>query len=342
MMSAKEELNCMCNLKIIMTVLVVLYHSILALSSSGWAGQEFSYTGIVAPFLATWLNTMHIYVFTFVSGYLFYMLRYEMGKYRTPRRDIVGRIRRLLIPYVFATILWVAPAQMIFKDGTVGELIKNYVFAIAPGQLWFLPMLFLIYIIFYLFGDLFDKLELHQSLCLLSILYLMQLLLKQIIPLGVFQISTALEYSLFYYMGFFYRKKGEHILEKISLVLIMGCNIFLVGVYYYLSIKNVNWLVLGIIKPIVCGSSIYFAIKIGIFIKIGSMKNKWITLLGDNSMGIYLLHQQIIYMYTRLISRDIISGCLYVLFCCMISLGLSITASLLLKNTKIGSLMLGT
>lgn len=87
--------------------------------------------------LSEWLNSFHIYGFTFVSGYIFFALRYEFGKYQKFSEFIISKAKRLLIPYVFTAIIWVIPISTYFFNYGITDIIAKYVFAVSPGQLWF-------------------------------------------------------------------------------------------------------------------------------------------------------------------------------------------------------------
>ena len=75
--------------KTILMLLVVFYHSILY-----WNGQWFigkpEFASPLFSIIAQWLNTFHIYAFTLVSGYLFYYLKFEKGKYGNFHAQKVG------------------------------------------------------------------------------------------------------------------------------------------------------------------------------------------------------------------------------------------------------------
>ena len=68
--------------KVGLMVLIVLYHSMALWITSGWFNQPPMKSSIYLNYIARWLNTFHIYTFTFVSGYIFSFLRYEMERYK--------------------------------------------------------------------------------------------------------------------------------------------------------------------------------------------------------------------------------------------------------------------
>lgn len=141
-----------CNfIKVMLMILVVLYHSMALYMNSGWFNQTPMQDSIYLNWIARWLNTFHIYTFTFVSGYIFSCLRYEMGRYREFKSFFIGKVRRLLIPYAFASVIWVAPWNYFFFNTDIKDTIKKYVLGVSPSQLWFLLMLFIVFIIAYFY-----------------------------------------------------------------------------------------------------------------------------------------------------------------------------------------------
>ena len=92
-MEKSKELS---NLNVVRTwliVCIVFYHSALF-----WTGAWFPVpTEQTAPYLgwfALWLNSFHIYSFVFLSGYLFYYQRRELGKYSNFTQFIKNKFKR--------------------------------------------------------------------------------------------------------------------------------------------------------------------------------------------------------------------------------------------------------
>ena len=67
-----------CNvIKVFMMLAVILTHCISLWSKSGWFVYTPEKHSEILAFLCDWFGTFHIYVFIFVSGYLFCYLKYE-------------------------------------------------------------------------------------------------------------------------------------------------------------------------------------------------------------------------------------------------------------------------
>ena len=99
--------------KTMLMLIVVFYHSILFWSGNWFSAIPAQRLEILAG-IASWLNSFHIYGFALVSGYLFYYLRYEKGKYGRYIPFLKQKAKRLLVPYVFAAAVWVIPISAAF------------------------------------------------------------------------------------------------------------------------------------------------------------------------------------------------------------------------------------
>jgi hypothetical protein len=67
----RKELATMKIIKDILMVLVVLYHSMLCSAGGDWGPEEAYNTSRALYYISSYLNRIHIYAFTFVSGYIF-------------------------------------------------------------------------------------------------------------------------------------------------------------------------------------------------------------------------------------------------------------------------------
>lgn len=77
-------------------------------------------------------------LFTFLSGYLFFMLREEKGKYKEFKPFLFNKIKRLLLPFLFFSLLIVSTSyNHRYSDICWGE----------GSHLWYCPMLFWCFLI---------------------------------------------------------------------------------------------------------------------------------------------------------------------------------------------------
>lgn len=196
------DLKSIDTVKAFLTLSVLIYHSILAWSVFGW--HSFSVRRFpVFAYLCDFLLKFHTPAFTFLSGYLFYYLRYEKGKYRNRKKDIANRAKRLLLPYA-VMLLWVTPFHFLFEAGTIQKVLLKYILVVAPSQLWYLIMLFGVFVIFHFISDRLQKHPLVNFIVFYGI-YGCATVLAMVLP-DYFQCWTILKSLLFFYFGYAVRQ----------------------------------------------------------------------------------------------------------------------------------------
>lgn len=122
-------------------IFVVLGHSLNGLEAVG-AWYVFS---------KEWIYLFHMPLFFFISGYLLSFKGYLGNK--TYGRFLLGKCKRLLIPYLVWNLLFWVPkifAQDLIFDSAplnIAEALRAFVFPRQNvwGHTWFLPALFLVY-----------------------------------------------------------------------------------------------------------------------------------------------------------------------------------------------------
>lgn len=293
----KELYNCDFA-KTILMIMVVFYHSILYWRGNWFVGiPEFK-----APLLgefAKWLNCIHVYGFTLISGYIFYYCKYEKNKYQKFFLLVRNKIKRLIIPYAFISMVWVIPITSFFQKIKFNDIVRNYFLGRSPSQLWFLLMLFDVFIIFYIISDFFVK---HNFLgfLILAILYYLGVEESKALP-NYFMIWTACEFLFIFGVGFKIRQFGSTNLKRVP-----GIGWFILQILFYnfkiYVDRHLYIPILRILQPglllilYIIGAIMIFIIlqKIANRIK---WDNKYFEFLNRRSMTVYLFHQQIIYFF---------------------------------------------
>lgn len=146
-----------------------------------------------------------------VSGYLFYHLRYEKGRYQKFLPFLIGKWKRLLVPYLFVTIVWVAPITTVMMNLSIQDVVEKYVLGLGAGQLWFLLMLFHVFILFYVLGDFFEK-HLIYGVGVVVLLYVVGKIGGLFVP-NFFQLRSALSYAPVFWVGFQIRKHHDFVMN---------------------------------------------------------------------------------------------------------------------------------
>ena len=87
----------------------------------------------------------------FCDGFWFFILLFKnrKGKIHSFWKRYSEKGKRLLLPYFCVMLTWVIPFYVHYSGFDLSKIVYKYVLGCAPSQLWFLPMLFLLFIIFY-------------------------------------------------------------------------------------------------------------------------------------------------------------------------------------------------
>lgn len=203
--SSKTWLENTVFVKTVLMILVIFCHAI-----DFWTGIWFTENPIIPSehlsLLANYIGSFHVYCFVLASGYLF-AFKVNKDGYNNYYQFIAKKAKRLLVPYVFVTIIWVAPISAYFFNWDLGYVVKKYLFAIDPSQLWFLWMLFGVFVITWPMRKvLIDKPVVGWLISI--VFYGIGIVGKRIIP-NIFCIWTACQYVLFFFIGMRIRVKEE-------------------------------------------------------------------------------------------------------------------------------------
>ena len=286
-----------CNfIKTILMLMVLVYHCAVF-----WTGRWFTCNpcieSSVLGHLATWLDSIHVYGFALVSGYIFYHLRYETNRYDAFLPFIIKKAKRLIIPYFFVLFVWVVPLQVALKGGySLQDCVKDFILGFSPNQLWFLLMLFWEFVIFYCLGNVLNKLG-FTSYIIIVALYFIGLFGSNIIP-NYFQIWRALTMAPIFGLGFMLRKQ-KYVIPSIPGVMWL---VLQIGSYIFLSWLEGSMALPGYIGRIVLllkqGLGAFFIFNfLQVLANYVNWENSLIFLqFKRKSMPIYLVHQQLIYI----------------------------------------------
>lgn len=164
----EERLKINDNIKTAMMLAVVLYHSCMFFTGTWFDKTQPIYKAGYLVFFAKYLNTFHVQTFVMAAGFLFYALRKEKNKYRhNLKNDTLKRVKRLLLPYVCTIVFWVLPFYIVYSGFDIRKIMYKYVLGCAPSQLWFLPMLFWIFVVYYV---IFEKHKPSKSGLVINVL----------------------------------------------------------------------------------------------------------------------------------------------------------------------------
>lgn len=266
----------------------------------------------------------------------------EKGRYNNLKEDIKKRAKRLLVPYLFTSIAWVIPIGILFFKYSLGEIMNRFVLATGPAQLWFLVMLFFVFVFFELVGK---KIKLSfKNLFLVYIITVVVGNALSAVDFNFFQLATAIKYILYFYLGGYIYRYGKNISWRQTIIMIFGAVIlYAVAVVLGDSGNTIIKYSTRFIEPVVSVlevSAIYFLCSKLVLRCGGILKNKFYQLLEENSFGIYLFHQQIIY-YTIIWLNGLAHPVVQALLSFVIALSVSLLMSWILKKWRVTRFMFG-
>lgn len=327
-------------IKVILMILVVLYHS-----SVFWTGTWLNVISvyeksIFLDIFSRWLNSFHVYGFTLVSGYIFNYLIDE-GKYRNFKKFILKKLNRLILPYLFVTIIWVAPISSIVLSLDKTELFYKYVLCINPSQLWFLWMLFNVFIISWCLKKYIRNDMQALIICLLS--YAIGLIGGRLLP-NVFCIWTSLKFLTYFIIGMKINEKDNSYFLSVSplyylvihLALFIIVNLFsrYTGVVFSVFTLGFSY-IMNII-----GAIMSYSVLSALSEKFNWEDNKLFNKLSKRSMIIYLFHQQVIYS-TIILFNGRVSPILNMLINFVVAMVISYVISDILLKFKVTRKLVG-
>lgn len=329
-------------IKTFMMVCVVLCHSMSFFTGSWFNVLTLDSNASYLAYFSEFLGTFHIQSFAMASGFLFYYLMTEKGRYNDPKNDIKKRAKRLLIPYLFASILWVIPIGIFFYHYSFGEIFSKFILMTGPAQLWFLIMLFMVFLFFELIGK-----RIKLSFGNLVLIYIITTIVGGLLSranISYFQLAASVKYILFFYLGGYIYKNRKKISWKQVLPMIV-----VIAVLYALIVcfgKSDNTIIkysVDFVEPLLSVlevSVIYFLCSRLVQKCKGIVNNRFYKILEGNSFGIYLFHQQIIYFVIFWLNGTVppivLALCSFV-----IALFVSLVMSLLLRRNKVTRFMFG-
>ena len=297
-------------IKVVLMALVVMGHSVALWAPEGWFNMPPAYPSKLMTFLTVFFGEMHIYCFTIVSGYLYAYLKFEKGKYTLFVPFVKNKVHRLLVPFVFVSVVWAVPFYYYFFKPDFYIIARKFLLAESPSQLWFLMMLFGVFMLVYpVPHPIINNFKTGGMLS--AFIYVCGIIGGQFMP-NFFQIFAAMQYFLFFWIGMqirsseinptiFHFKRWHIILIcAVLYIVLLVWYIYCIGQDISLALKIFNRC-LKIIRN-VSGSLMAFYILLYLAEKI-DYKNKYIfQFLKEYNIVVYIFHQQIIWCVITLLN----------------------------------------
>lgn len=291
-MGQQKRLTRIGNIRTLAILLVVLGHSII-LYSTGWNLYETTQQSLFLAWLKRAIDIPQMPLFFSLSGYLFVFTHRKRQSFGLL---VKNKLLRLILPYLGIGLLYMLPIRLAveypgYEGIRVSGLILKFLTASDVGHLWFLPPLFLIFLlseIILFVAEHIPVLKKFPGIVLLmagAALYLE----GYRIGLGYSPLLSAFNYLMWFALGYCLNVYQEYI-RKAYRIRIVKWGLLLVNLLllaYTLSVPTVRVLVSVGLRSL-------FIIN-----AYGAIPEKTCSLaqrIDRNSFGIYLFHSPLIYI----------------------------------------------
>lgn len=208
-------------------VLLTLFAMILVVAGHSDITQDFKNLWIYK-----WAYSFHMPLFFFVSGFLF-ALTVPEAKLRimSPRTFIEKKATRLIIPFLFInTVIFIIKATLITDSSLMQNPVeltwKSFLestFFNPMGFMWFLPALFIIFMVAFLLRKLLININRGGYLSAVISTIIIFMIVDDAVPtISFMQISSAIHYITFFLLGLLYcdyKKQIDYWLKKYWIII---------------------------------------------------------------------------------------------------------------------------
>lgn len=273
-------------------------------------------------------------LFTFISGFLFYFLFKEKGKYRDFLPFVTGKVKRLLVPFLFFGLL--LPLSSIgYPDVLV--FVRDKMLVGEGGHLWYCPMLFWCFIFAFVLLKINNK-WLVAVFCALSLFlccsyeFVWSLPFK--LPLGI---GNACYYFVYFFAGGVVCNYRQALSQKLvpKRWLLLAAYVLVALVFRYF-------------KPVLPFQAVLYALVLWVFVLYFSEKGKLayssrVASLSKMCFGVYIFHHWLAWNFTHFSGLQPLFQQHYILFTVVLLFvvgGLSVLFTWLALKTRVGRLLL--
>ena len=335
----KGVLNHLVLLRVFATLSVIIGHSIIVYSNT-WNYYTMTNQSLFLSNLKKIIDIYQMPLFFFISGYLFYYIKIEKAGYVSQKKFTIVKFKRLLLPFYIVSFFYMVPLRIIggykpyIGKNIFSIYIKDILLGKDAGNLWFLPVLFSIFMIAYLFS---------KKKSILSFSYTLILMELSVFAPKLLFIKSIMLYLVFFYFGYLARCYSYKINSKIKLLgiifIVLLILYFIIGEHGVLSrfcLFNLK-IALGLLSCL-----LIYKVSINIMQKFPNVQNHTIIRLIDkNSFGIYLFHSPLLYPLLKFSSSKDINPYLFSLISFTILFSFSLTLAILLNKSKFLKFIVG-
>lgn len=274
------------NLRVLAITMVVLGHS-MVIYSSDWNLYSTENTSLFFDYFKKTIYVIALPLFFSLSGYLF---NYAIKKKKGFKVLVKDKFYRILIPYISVSLVWLIPIKLLvqypgYQDISLLKLIiTKILLGKDNGHLWYLPTLFIIFIVMYfLCRCLYKKNNVIYNLgcfCILGCMFLLSLKM----PLTVPYLVNVMKFIIWFYLGYLINEY-EKILRSKRIYTVIVCIFSITIILLYITTG----------KNIIQYAAAFFSV-IALYLVVPEKTSGILRLINKNSFGIYLLHSPLLYI----------------------------------------------
>lgn len=209
------------DIRIIATLLVIVGHGtkiVMTKKCGEFPTFEYGEISVYLEYFRQIIYSFHMPLFFMLSGSVFAV----SFQNHTPQEWIRNRIKRLMIPYFVVAAFWLVPVRVFvnyyyqYKEPINSILFNDYLLSYDVNYLWFVLALTEISILMLPLKEVLFKKSLSVNcsmLCVLLFISAAQFLIPQL----PFQISSALRFLFWFYLGACFELNRNNISSKLNM-----------------------------------------------------------------------------------------------------------------------------
>lgn len=308
-------------LRVITTLLVILSHCGYYDIVTKYGGINYGELINISQFnivtysifshLVKFIYTFHMPLFIALSGALFY-IQIKNNRFLTFKSLIENKFKRLIIPFFIVSIIYSVPIKFIsgyFNNSKhlLKDIIVGQVFIQGNTYLWFLPTLFLCFLIMYFIEN---KIYIKYKVAL----FLLLNILSYGIPVMI--IRYVFQNIIWFYLGFLFEENREKLNIKLKDNKTLWMYILLSSILLYMIRQIIifdNYFIFKIIDKIfiifqaIIGSSLIYLLSLKLS-TLSVCHNRVYISLSKTSFGLYLYSDPINYLILFIIYKKFGEG----------------------------------
>lgn len=290
-MSQSKRLIQLCNIRSLAIILVMLGHSII-LYSSDWNLYQTSISVLFLDRLKWIIDVLQMPLFFSLAGYLFvFTHQKKCGLLQLSKNKAI----RLLVPYVSIGILWLLPIRLLvgfpsYRGMSVTKFLWKLLTSKDVGNLWFLPALFLMFVLSELILSIAEKIPGVRKIpaIFLCVTALGLYLEGYCIGFGYSPLLGAFNYLIWFSLGYLLNTYSKLLKRTYDIPLIKwGLLLLNVVLYAYCYVVGSAHVLVSLLLRDLCVINAYGAMP--------RCTCRVIEKVDQNSFGIYLFHSPLIY-----------------------------------------------